>query len=130
VAAGAVGYWRGWLSVTNEGKVEVQVDAGKFNQDKEAFSKSVGDKAETMKDQVAGLWEKSEGLTGDEKTRVQTELGELKKKRDQLDQKIKELEGVDLNKFESIRRDLLKALEEVEGKIEDLRNNLDKGMEK
>ena len=34
VAVGALGYWRGWFSVTREGKVDVQGDPAKFKQDK------------------------------------------------------------------------------------------------
>ena len=91
VAIGVLGYWRGWFSVIKEGKVDVQVDPAKFKQDKEAFSKTVGEKAKAMKDQVAGLWKKSEGLTGDDKAHAQKELGELKDRHNRLEQQIKEL---------------------------------------
>ena len=130
VAVGAVGYWRGWYSVTNEGKIEVQVDQAKVQQDKEAFRKAVGEKAQTMKDQVASLWEKSEGLTGDDKAHAQRELGELKKQQDRLERQIKELEDASHDRFETIKQDLSKTLEEVEKKIEELKNNLDKGKDK
>jgi len=56
VAVGALGCWRGWFSATKEGKVDVQVDSAKFKQDKEAFSKTVGEKAKAIKDQVGSLW--------------------------------------------------------------------------
>ena len=75
VAVGALGYWRGWFSLTKEGKVDVQADTAKFKQDKEAFSKTVGEKAKAMKDKVASLWKKSEGLTGDDKAHAEKELG-------------------------------------------------------
>src|SRR6266849_3324602 len=94
VAVGALGYWRGWFRVTNEGKVGGRVDAAKFKQDKEAFSKKVGEQAKAMKDQVANLWKKSEGLTGDDKAHAQKELDELKKKHDRLEQQIRELEDI------------------------------------
>lgn len=127
VAVGALGYWRGWFSLTTKGKVDVQVDAGKFDQDKVDFSKAVGEKATTMKDQLAGLWEKSEGLTGDEKTRAQEELAELEKKHERLEQQIKELQNASQDKFKSIKLDLSKNLEEVEKKIKELTEKLDKG---
>jgi hypothetical protein len=127
VAFGALSYWRGWFSVTNEGKVEVQVDSSKFKQDKEAFSKSVGEKANTMKTRLANLWEKTEGLTGNDKVIVQTELGELKEKRDRLEGQINELENANQDRFESIRRDLSKTLDEVEKKIDELTKKMDKG---
>ena len=130
VAVGALGYWRGWFSVTKEGKVDVQVDPAKFKQDKEAFSKTVGEKAKAMKDQVASLWKKSEGLTGDDKAHAQKELGELEKKHDRLEQQIKELEDAGQDRFESIKQDLSKTLEEVEKKIEELTKKLEKGKDK
>lgn len=127
VAVGALGYWRGWFSVTKEGKVDVQVDPAKFKQDRDAFSKTVGEKAKALKDQVAGLWNKSEGLTGDEKAHAQKELGELKRKHDRIEQQIKELEDAGQDRFGSIRQDLSKTLEEVERKIEELTKRLEKG---
>ena len=130
VAVGALGYWRGWFSVTKEGKVDVQVDPAKFKQDKEAFSKTVGEKAKAMKDQVASLWKKSEGLTGDDKAHAEKELGELEKKHDRLEQQIKELEDAGQDRFESIKQDLSKTLEEVEKKIEELTKKLEKGKDK
>jgi len=130
VAAAAIGYWRGWLILTKDGKVNVQVDPVKFKLDREAFSKSVGAKATAMKNQVASLWEKSEGLTGDEKAVVQKELGELKQKHDRLEQQIKELNDAGHEKFESIKQDLAKTLEEVEKKTEELTKKLEKGKEK
>lgn len=108
VAVGAVGYWRGWFNVTKDGKVDVQVDSAKFKQDKEAFSKTVGEKAKAMKDQVAILWKKSEGLTGDDKVHAQKDLAELNKKHDRLEQQIKELDDAGQDRFGSIRQDLSK----------------------
>jgi hypothetical protein len=82
VAVGALGYWRGWFSVSREGKFDVQVDSAKFKNDREAFSKTVGEKTKTLKARVTGLWNKSEGLTGDDKVHAQKELGELQRKHD------------------------------------------------
>lgn len=130
VAAGAVGYWRGWFNVTTDGKVGVQVDPAKFKLDKEAFSKSVGEKTKAMKDQVANLWKTSEGLAGDERAHAQKELGELNKKHERLEQQIKELEGAGQDRFESIKQDLTKALEEVERKTRELTTKLDRTKEK
>jgi chromosome segregation ATPase len=116
--------------VTKEGKVSVQVDPKKFKQDKAAFSKTVGEKAKAMKDNVAGLWKRSEGLTGDDKAHAQKELGELEKKHDRLEKQIKELEEAGEDKFENIKQDLAKALEEVEKKTEELTKKLEKGKDK
>ena len=130
VAVAALGYWRGWFSVTKEGKGDVQVDQAKFKQDKAAFSKSVGEKAKAMKEKVASLWATSEGLSGDDKARAQKELGELKAKHDRLEQQIKELDEAGADRFESVKQDLSKNLEEVEKKIEELTKKLEKAKDK
>ncbi len=131
VAVGALGYWRGWFSVTKEGKVDVQVDPVKFKQDKAAFSKTVGEKAKSMKDQVASLWKKSEKLTGDDKAHVEKELAELEKKHERIEKQLKELEDTSgPDKFEGIKQYLSKSLEEVDKKIEDLTKKLEKGKDK
>jgi chromosome segregation ATPase len=130
VAVGALGYWRGWFTVTKEGKVDVQVDPTKFKQDKEAFSKSVGEKTKAAKDQIAGLWKKSEGLKGDDKARAEKELAELEKKHERLEKQLKEFEDAGQGRFESIRQDLSKNLEEVERKIDELTKKLEKGKDK
>jgi len=130
VGGAALGYWRGWFSVTKEGKVDVQVDSAKFKQDKEAFSKTAGEKAKALKDQVASLWKKSEGLTGDDKAHAEKELAELEKKHERLEKQLKELEGTGQDKFESIKQDLSKSLDEVEKKIEELTKKLEKGKDK
>jgi len=130
VAVGALGYWRGWFTVTKDGKVDVQVDSAKFKKDREAFSKTVGEKTKTLKDQVANLWNKSETLTGDDKVHAQKELGELKTKHDRIEHQLKELEDSGQGKFEDLKQDLTKNLEAVEKKIEEWTQKLDKGKEK
>jgi DNA anti-recombination protein RmuC len=130
VAVGALGYWRGWFNVTNDGKVAVHIDPAKFKKDKDAFSKTVGAKTKVMKDQVASLWKKTEGMTGDDKAQAQKELEELKQKHNRLELQLSELEVAGHDKFESIKQDLTKALDEVEKKIEELTKKLDKGKDK
>jgi hypothetical protein len=130
VAVGALGYWRGWFSVTTEGKGDVQVDRAKFKQDKEAFSKSVGEKAKVLKDNVASLWKKAKGLTGDDKAHAEKELAELEKKHERLEKQLKELEDAGEDKFEGTKQDISKSLEEVEKKMEELTKKLEKGKEK
>jgi chromosome segregation ATPase len=114
VAVGVLAYWRGWLSMGKEGKVDVQVDSAKFKQD-----------AKAMKDRVAGLWTKSEALTGDDKAHAQKELGELEKKHDRIEQQIKELDAAGQDRFDSIKEDLKKSLAEVDTKIGELTAKLD-----
>lgn len=130
VGVAALGYWRGWFSVTREGQIDVQVAPAKFKQDKEAFSKTVAEKAKAMKAQVASLWKKAEGLTGDDKAHAKKELAELEKKHERLEKQLKDLAEAGEDKFESSKKDLSKALEEVEKKIEELTKKLEKGKEK
>jgi predicted nucleic acid-binding Zn-ribbon protein len=61
---------------------------------------------------------------------LQEELGELKKKHDRLEQQIKELDDAGQSRFESIRQDLSKTLEEVEKKIEELTKKLENGKDR
>jgi len=115
VAIGAVGYWRGWFSVTSD-----------FQRDKEAFSKTVSEKTSAMKDKIADLWKKTEGRKDADNAQLQKELGELKTKHERLEQQIKELDAAGKDKFDSLKQDLSKNLEEVETKIEQLKKKLEK----
>ncbi len=126
VGVAAVGYSRGWFSVTKEGKVDVQADPAKFKQDKEAFSKTVGEKTKALKERIASLWTKTEGLKADDKVQAKKELAELEEKHERLEKQLKELEDAGPEKFESIKQDLSKALAEVEQKIEELTQKLAK----
>jgi chromosome segregation ATPase len=126
----ALGYWRGWFNVTKEGTTHVQVDRAKFEQDKEAFGKTVGKKTKALKEELASLWTKAEGLTGDDKAHAKTELAELEKKHERLEKQLKELEDASSDKFDSIKQDLSNNLREVEQKIEELTKKLAKGKDK
>lgn len=127
VAVGALGYWRGWFSVSKEdGKMSVQVHSEKFKQDSAAFSKSVSEKAKVMKGQLANLWEKAKGLTGDNKAQVEKELAELEKKQNRLEKQLQELNEAGEDKFETLKQDLSKSLEETEQKITELEKKLGK----
>ena len=131
VAVGTLAYSRGWSSVTKKkSMVGVQIDPEKFKNDKEAFSKSFREKARAMKGQVANLWQNSERRADDDKAHVQKELGELKKKHDQLEERIEELEDADHHRFENIKRDLSKTVEELEKKIDEMTKKLENGKNK
>ena len=130
VGVAALGYWRGWFSVTRDGKVDVQVDSAKFKQDKEAFSKTVGEKAKALKAKVASLWKKSDGLTGDDRANAEKELAELDKKHERLEKQLRELEESGEDKFKGIKQDLSKDLADVEKKIEELTSKLEKAKAK
>ncbi len=130
VAVGGLGYWRGWFSVSTEGKADVRVDRAKFKQDKEALRKSVGEKARVLKNNVASLWKKAKGLTGDDKAHVEKELAELEKKHERLEKQLEELDDAGEDKFEGTKKDLSKSLEEVEKKIEELTKKLEKEKDK
>ncbi len=130
VVAGGLGYYLGWFKVTTDGKVEVHVDKAKFKADKEAFGKTVSEKAKAMKTKVASLWEKTEGLTGDEKVAAQKELTELNAKHDRIEQQLRDLEDAGQDRFATVREDLTKALDEVETKIAESTKKLSKAKDK
>jgi len=130
VGIAALGYWRGWFIADKESKAGVHVDSAKFEKDKKAFSKTVGEKAKALKANVASLWKKADGLTGDDKAHAKKELAELEKKHERLEKQLAELEESGEDKFEGIKKDLTKALEEVEKKIEELTKKLEKGKDK
>lgn len=127
VAIGAVGYYRGWFTVAKEdGREQVQVDKSKFEHDKKAVSKKVGEEAKTLKEKLDHLFEKSKGLTADE----QKELDELKKKHERLEQQVKTLEESGEDKFQGIKDDLEKSLADVQKKIDDLTEKVSKRKDK
>lgn len=127
VAIGGFGLWRGWFTLTKEGKMNVHVDQSKFKQDRDALSKSVGEKAKSMKDKIASLWKKTGGLKGEEKVHMEQEFAELNKKHDRLEQQIKELAESGQDTFGILERELMANHDEVEKKIEELTKKLEKG---
>ena len=121
VAVGILGYYQGWFTVTKkDGKVNVQVDKDKFRSDRDTFERKASEKIKAMKDSIAGLSKKSEALKGDEKERVQTEIHELEKTRDKLETQIRDLSDAAEPRFDSIKQDLTKQLDEVDRKIAEL----------
>ncbi len=130
ILVGGVGYWREWFVLTKDGNAGVQVDSGKFKDDREAFGKAFGEKAKALKVKVAGLWKTHEGQTPAERAKIQKELDELTKKHERLEEQIKELNEAGPEKFESTKRDLGESLDDVEKKIEELTKKIDKGSDK
>lgn len=122
---GVVGYNRGWFHVGPEGGMDVQVDAAKFKQDREAISKTVSEKVKAMKVQVAGLFKKTEALPADAKADAQKELVALEKEHDRLEQQLRELDEAGKDRFVSVREDLTKNLAAVEQKIADWSKKLE-----
>ncbi|HMO36014.1 MAG TPA: hypothetical protein PKA06_08225 [Gemmatales bacterium] len=51
---GGIGLWRGWFTI--------QTDPVKFKQDREALSKTFGEKAKSLKTRIGNLMKKTEGL--------------------------------------------------------------------
>jgi chromosome segregation ATPase len=130
VGLAALGYWRGWFNISKGDNTDVKVDPAKFKQDREALSKTVVKETNALKERIAGLWRKTEGLTGDEKVQAKKELAELEKKHERLEKQLKELEDADADKFEGLKQDLSKSLEEVEKKIDELTHKLSKVKDK
>jgi DNA repair exonuclease SbcCD ATPase subunit len=128
VGVAALGYSRGWFNGTREGNV--QVDSEKFKKDKENFSQTVGEKSNGMKNKIANLWKTSDGLMGDDKAETKKELSELEKKHERLEKQLKELEEAGEDRFDGLKHDIAKSLEEVEQKIEELTQKLSKAKNK
>ncbi len=74
-------------------------------------------KAKSIKEQLADLWKKTEGLTGEEKAHGQKELTELNANHERVEQQTKELDEVNDDRFETFRQDLSKNLDGMEMKI-------------
>jgi hypothetical protein len=129
--AAVVAYFQGWFSVKKEdGKLKVVTDPAKFKQDKAAFSKLIAEKAWAAKDKVASMRKKSEGLTGEDKAHAEKELAELETRHDRLEKQLQELEGAGEDKFETIKQDLTKSLEDVQKRMDELTKKLEKGQAK
>lgn len=125
VAVGALGYWRGWFTMGDDGR-HVQVDAEKFKKDKEAFTRTVSEKAKAMKGMVANLWKKSKTLTDADKTGAEKELKALEEKHDRIEQQLKDLERTGEQNFQSLKDDLNKAMEDIEKRTGELMKKLHK----
>jgi len=130
VLVGGIGLWRGWFTLTKEGKVNVHVDPAKFKQDRDALSKTIGEKAKTMKTRIANLVKKSEGLKGEEKTHVEQQLAELQKKHDLLEKQLTEIAASGQDTFGVLERELTANHDEVEKLIEEVTKKLEKGKDK
>ncbi|MBM4069020.1 MAG: hypothetical protein FJ271_08765 [Planctomycetes bacterium] len=123
IGVGILGYSRGWFDVTKEGNVAV--DREKFEQDKLAFKKMVGERAKALKESVANLWKKTK-LSGADKESAQKELDELHRKHDKLEAQLRELREAGEQRFESLKKDLESELADVEKRSAELMKKLDK----
>ncbi|MBX9679777.1 MAG: hypothetical protein K2X38_13525 [Gemmataceae bacterium] len=122
---GVIGYNRGWFHIGPEGAMDVQMDAAKFKQDREAISKTVGEKVNILKTQMAGLFKKTEVLPSDAKADAQKELVALEKEHDRLEQQLRELDEAGKDRFVTVREDLNKNIAAVEQKIADWSKKLE-----
>jgi hypothetical protein len=117
IAGVAVAFWRGWFAFEtskDDGKVHVDltVNKEKFKQDKEKLKEKVAEKSKAMKDKLAGLREKAKGLSGEEKARADKEIGDLSRKHESLEAKIKDLDEAGEEKFEELKKSITGAIEE------------------
>lgn len=119
---GGIGLWRGWFTI--------QTDPAKFKKDREALSKTFGEKAKALKTRISTLMKKSEGLQGEEKSSVEKELAELQKKHDLLEKQIKETAESGMDTFGTLEREMTENHDALEKQIEQLTRKLEKGKEK
>jgi hypothetical protein len=117
VAVGAIGFWRGWFEFqTNkqQGKVhaDLSVNKDKFKQDKENLKKQIVEKSKALKDKLASLRNKAKDLSGEAKAKVDKEIEALTKKHEALEGKLKDVDEVAEDKFESLKQGFLAATED------------------
>jgi hypothetical protein len=116
-----LGLYRGWFEFgtkkeDNKPHAGVNVDTDKFKEDKEHFKTYVGEKSKALREKLERLHEKARGLAGDAKVKAQKEIEVLGKKREALETKMKELEKVTEDKFESFRKSVSGHLDDDEDK--------------
>jgi hypothetical protein len=111
-------YWRGWFEPEKQDKggethLGVKVNKDKFKQDKEKFKQEFKVGMKAVQDRLAHLRGKHKDATGDDKAKAEKEIEELTKKHDALDAKAKEIEEATEEKFDALKQDVTKALEEA-----------------
>jgi chromosome segregation ATPase len=125
VAIGILGYYEGWFTVSEkDGKTNLQFDKNKFKDDMNLFQTKMSEEVGTLKDNIAGLFKKSEKLKGDEKTQVQADLHNLDMDREKLEKQIRALSDAAQPDIASIKEDLTKKLQDVNKKIAELTKKL------
>jgi hypothetical protein len=117
LAVGGVAYWRGWFTVEakHEGDsthVDVKLNKEKFKQDKEKLQAEAAQTSKALKDKLAGLREKSRGLSGEDKAKADKEIDEMSRKHESLEAKLKDLEEAGEDKFEELKKSITGAIEE------------------
>jgi len=121
-----MGFWQGWFSFSKESNVGVTVDADKFNHDKKAFSKTMGEKATALKEKISGLWKKTEAMKAAEATALKKELEDLNLKHEAIEKQIQDLVDTGHDKYEAAKAALEKSLDAVDAKIKTLVKEMDK----
>jgi hypothetical protein len=120
VAFVVVAWWQEWFkfekSKTDDGKahVGIAINKEKFQQDRDKLKKAAGDRSKALKDQLAKLRHKAEGLKGADKEKAQKEIDALSKKHEALETKMKDLDSVAEDKFEALKKDVEGALQEAD----------------
>ena len=108
IAAGAVGYWRGWFTVETkkeDGKTQVglTINKDKFKEDRAALKKRVAERSKSIKEKIASLRAgKKDGK----------EVEDLVKKEKELDAKMKEIEEAADDKIGDLEKGVSKLFED------------------
>jgi hypothetical protein len=125
VIAATLGYWRGWFSVTKNGKLDVQLDRTNFQEDRDAFTTSVREKAVALKADAAKLWHKVDGLSTNEKKEIQNEIDLLNTKHDRIETQIEALNQSKQVQFETLRLDLSTNLTDIDNRLQTLQKKFE-----
>jgi hypothetical protein len=86
---------------------------GAGKQDKEKLKKAAGERSQALKARLAGLRNKSKGLSGQEKAQADREIEDLAKKQEALDARLKDIDEATADKFDGLKKDLTSALEDT-----------------
>lgn len=117
------GFFRGWFEATANKddpthRAGVNVNAVKFNEDKEHFQKFLAEKSKVMKEKLASLKDKSKDLTGDAKAKAEQEIDALTKNHQSIESKMKEVEEATEEKLSGLKKSFADEYKERVGPIE------------
>ncbi len=117
------GFYRGWFEATvnkedASHRAGINVNAIKFNDDKEHFKSFLAEKSKVMKEKLASLKDKSKDLTGDAKAKAQQEIDALTKNHESIESKMKEVEDATEEKLSGLKKSFADEYKEKVGPTE------------
>jgi len=117
------GFYRGWFEATvnkddASHRAGINVNANKFNDDKDHFQKFLAEKSKVMKEKLASLKDKSKDLTGDAKAKAEQEIDALTKNHESIESKLKEAQEATEEKLSGLKKSFADEYKEKVGPTE------------